>query len=237
MPKLSTVDVYINCTILLEMQMYRWTNGSTQMNDVELGRVRWFRYLCVTYIEPMLCWTNVMIQSTYFTTIFDNHYSRHCLKIITVRLKVHFPLLGWIHNDVCIERGYLEDTDFPSWVTEDLRGIIHTRVKLWYGYTNLIRSRVSHALPQPPAVQLPWSPSDVLTHSSESELSPDLLNQGKIATTGGSTGTPEYMCTCLVYHFNCSPTASSTCTTSPRVGWTKFYGRRGENSGVVQAPV
>ena len=38
---------------------------------------------------------------------------------------------------------------FPSWVTEDVRGIIHTRVKLWYGYTNLIRSRVSRALPQP----------------------------------------------------------------------------------------
>ena len=51
------------------------------------------------------------------------------------------PLLGWIYNEVVLEKGFLEDEDFPAWLRndEECKEIFKTRSKLFFAYYKKIK--------------------------------------------------------------------------------------------------
>jgi hypothetical protein len=77
------------------------------------------------------------ILQIVITSIPPSAITLHRAKIIAVTK----PVLGWLYNDKIIERGYLTDEDFSSWVfgsnestkeSIDLKAILMSWCKLWY---------------------------------------------------------------------------------------------------------
>ena len=44
--------------------------------------------------------------------------------------------MGWLYEHTVMKRGYLIDSDFPSWVTYEQRDIVSSRYKMWIGDQN-----------------------------------------------------------------------------------------------------
>jgi hypothetical protein len=78
------------------------------------------------------------------------------------------PVLGWLYKEEIIERGYLRNEDFPSWVVDsntsnidestsnesmDVKTILMSRCKLWYAFYKKLkggRSGPGCIIPMPP---------------------------------------------------------------------------------------
>jgi hypothetical protein len=72
------------------------------------------------------------------------------------------PALGWLYNDDIIERGYLINDDFPSWVVDsdesmdgsmNMIAILMSRCKWWYAFYKKLkgdRSGTACFIPMPP---------------------------------------------------------------------------------------
>ncbi|KAG7361134.1 hypothetical protein IV203_036234 [Nitzschia inconspicua] len=60
------------------------------------------------------------------------------------------PILGFLHRQNIVERGFLTDDDCPSWVTATQGTILKTRAKLYYAHLKLIRDTDGRLHPMPP---------------------------------------------------------------------------------------
>lgn len=66
----------------------------------------------------------VQIVFVHFSEDQKREYSR-------VLLRMAKPLASWIYNEDAILRGYLEEEDFPEWVTPTQRLIVASRFRMW----------------------------------------------------------------------------------------------------------
>ena len=48
-------------------------------------------------------------------------------------------VVGWLHKTRLVEKGYLVDSDFPSWVSEEQRGTIKSRYQLWSAHERIVK--------------------------------------------------------------------------------------------------
>ena len=48
-------------------------------------------------------------------------------------------IIGWMHKQELVQRGYLVDDDFPSWVTTGQRATLKSHYQLWAAHEKKVK--------------------------------------------------------------------------------------------------